>query len=57
MSAAEALGEILLSRERLAELSGFTDAEVDECEQAGVIHKSDGGYRGSSWSSCRSCVR
>jgi hypothetical protein len=57
MSAAEALGEILLSRERLAELSGFTDAEVDECEQAGVIHKTDGGYCGSSWSSCRSCVR
>jgi adenylate cyclase len=46
MSAAEAPRELLLSRERLAALSGFTEAEVDECEQAGVIHKTDGGYRG-----------
>jgi class 3 adenylate cyclase len=46
MSADEAPGEILLSRERLAALCGFTEAEVDECEESGVIHKTDGGYRG-----------
>ena len=38
--------ELLLPRERLAELSGFSDAEVDECEQAGLISKQDGGYGG-----------
>jgi class 3 adenylate cyclase len=36
----------LLSRERLAELSGFSDAEVADIEQAGIIHGTDGGYRG-----------
>jgi adenylate cyclase len=46
VSADEAPGEILLSRERLAALSGFTEAGVDQCEQSGVIHKTDGGYRG-----------
>jgi adenylate cyclase len=46
MSATEAPGELLLTRERLAELSGFTPAEVDECQDAGVIHQTDGGYRG-----------
>jgi adenylate cyclase len=36
----------VLTRERLAELSGFSDAEVDEIEKAGVIHRGDGGYGG-----------
>ena len=38
--------EMLLTRERLAEFSGFSDAEVDECELAGIIRLTDGGYRG-----------
>ena len=37
----------LLSRSRLAELSGFSDAEVDELEQAKIIHATDGGYGGA----------
>jgi adenylate cyclase len=38
--------ELLLDRSRLALLSGFTEAEVAECETAGVIHATDDGYRG-----------
>ena len=36
----------VLTRQRLAELSGFSDAEVDKIEQAGVIHAGDEGYGG-----------
>src|SRR5258708_851226 len=39
-------GELLLDHSRLALLSGFTDAEVAECESAGVIHTTGEGYRG-----------
>src|SRR5258708_9060409 len=38
--------ELLVDRSRLALLSGFTEAEVAECETAGVIHATDDGYRG-----------
>ena len=38
--------ELLLDRSRLAELSGFSGAEVDECQKAGVIHTTGDGYRG-----------
>src|SRR5258708_8959804 len=38
--------ELLLDRSRRAVLSGFTEAEVAECETAGVIHVTDDGYRG-----------
>jgi class 3 adenylate cyclase len=46
MSASEAPEELLLTPERLAALSGFSEAEVGRCEEAGVVHKTDGGYRG-----------
>jgi adenylate cyclase len=36
-----------LSRARLAELSGFSEAEVDQLEQARIIHRTDAGYRGA----------
>ncbi len=39
-------GELLLDHSRLALLSGFTDAEVAECERVGVIHTTGEGYRG-----------
>jgi adenylate cyclase len=45
-SGTETASELLLTRERLAEFSGFSEAEVDECEQAGIIGRTDGGYRG-----------
>jgi adenylate cyclase len=45
-SGGETASELLLTRERLAEFSGFTEAEVEECERAGIIGLTDGGYRG-----------
>jgi adenylate cyclase len=45
-SGSETASELLLTRERLAEFSGFTEAEVDECERSGIISRADGGYRG-----------
>jgi class 3 adenylate cyclase len=35
----------LLSRERLAQLSGFSDDEIQQIEDAGAISATDGGYR------------
>lgn len=46
MSAERPAQEVLLSRERLAELSGFSTTEVDRCHAAGVIHTSGDGYSG-----------
>jgi len=34
-----------LSRERLAAMSGFSEAEIDQCEEAGAIARTDGNYR------------
>jgi class 3 adenylate cyclase len=45
-SGTETASELLLTRERLAEFSGFSESEVDECERAGIIGRVDGGYRG-----------
>jgi adenylate cyclase len=45
-SGSETASELLLTRERLAEFSGFTEAEVDECERSGIISRAEGGYRG-----------
>lgn len=36
----------ILSRERLAQLSGFSKREIDQIEKAGIIHPTDGGYGG-----------
>jgi adenylate cyclase len=35
---------LILDRERLAQLSGFTLAQVDECERSGLIESVDGNY-------------
>ncbi|MDQ6748778.1 MAG: hypothetical protein M3010_11825, partial [Candidatus Dormibacteraeota bacterium] len=37
---------LTLDRERLAQLSGFTQEQLDECERAGMIQASDGLYAG-----------
>jgi class 3 adenylate cyclase len=34
------------SRQRLAELSGFTEREVEACEEAGLLRGDESGYRG-----------
>ena len=46
MDSGESASELLLTRERLAEFSGFSVAEVEECERAGIIGPTGGGYRG-----------
>lgn len=46
MDSGSQTAELLLTRERLAEFSGFSESEVEECERAGIIAVTDGGYRG-----------